>query len=49
LRAANNYILTNKIEKNVQIDVISIVFFKDLKYRLTHFPDAITPKWYYKF
>ncbi|MCL2596124.1 MAG: YraN family protein [Paludibacter sp.] len=48
LKAANNYIILNNIEKNAQIDVVSIVFLADGTYRLTHFPDAITPKWYYK-
>ncbi|GHT19215.1 UPF0102 protein [Bacteroidia bacterium] len=47
LQAAHNYILANKIEKNTQIDVISIVFAKDGTHRLTHFPDAIDTKWYY--
>ena len=49
LKAAHNYILTNNIKKNAQIDVISIVFGTDGTYRLKHFPDAITPKWYYKY
>jgi putative endonuclease len=49
LQAAHNYILTNNIEKNAQIDVISIVFTKSGTHRLTHFPDAITPKWYYSY
>lgn len=48
LKAANDYILINNIEKETQIDVVSIVFQTDNTYRLTHFPDAITPKWYYK-
>jgi putative endonuclease len=48
LQAAHNYILYHKIEKNVQIDVVSIVCDKESDaYRLEHFPDAITPKWYY--
>jgi len=47
LKAAHDYILSNKIEKNARIDVVSIVFSNDETYRLTHFPDAITPKWYY--
>ncbi|MDR1654316.1 MAG: YraN family protein [Prevotellaceae bacterium] len=47
LRATHNYILANKIEKNIQIDVVSIVFSKDGSHKLEHFPDAITPKWYY--
>ncbi|MCL1868404.1 MAG: YraN family protein [Paludibacter sp.] len=49
LQAAHNYILVNKIEKNTQIDVVSIVFAKNGTHRLTHFPDAITPKWYYNY
>lgn len=49
MQAANNYILTNNIEKNARIDIVSIVFNKNNTYRLTHFPDAITSKWYYKY
>ena len=44
IRAANNYVLAKKIEKEVRFDIIAI-FLRGNEYTLEHLKEAFLPKW----
>ena len=44
IKAANHYVLTKRIEKEVRFDIMAIVISGE-RHRIHHIADAFTPKW----